>query len=431
MTWRWSAVGLAVLVLSVFAAGAATSTSETSRAESIDAQTAAAMSVRIEVATPVDSFLRRRVYTGTLVARRRSVLSFETSGKLLELLADEGDRIAKDQPLAKLDTRRLSARQAQAAADLMQGTSVLNELIAGPRVQTIAAAAAEVRSLAAQRDVAERRLVRRKQLVGSNAISREEYDEALFEYRAAAARTDVAQKALDELEAGTRVEQVEAQRAQVSAIEARLADLNHELDDAVLLAPYAGRIAQRRIDEGTVVAAGAPVFDLIEDDALEAWVGVPAKSARLLKVGAEIRVTIDDVELPATIQSIRPELDAETRTQNVVIHLQETRGLVAGQIARVGLQEPVPMEGFWVPTATLTPDRRGLWSVLVVNDEGLAASRIVEVIENDGDRSFVRGTLQAGERIIVGGAHRVVAGQAVTSETQSPAALSSKNPKDQ
>ncbi|MEO0531837.1 MAG: hypothetical protein AAF266_14875 [Planctomycetota bacterium] len=71
------------------------------------------------------------------------------------------------------------------------------------------------------------------------------------------------------------------------------------------------------------------------------------------------------------------------------------------------------MEGFWVPTAALTPDRRGLWSVLVANEKNIAEARVVEVIENDGDRSFVRGTLEANERMIVGGAHRVVVGQAV------------------
>ncbi|MEO1093245.1 MAG: hypothetical protein AAFX81_21725, partial [Pseudomonadota bacterium] len=51
-----------------------------------------------------------------------------------------------------------------------------------------AAARAEVRSLEAQRDVAERNLKRRAKLVETRAVSREEYDEALFDFRAGAAR---------------------------------------------------------------------------------------------------------------------------------------------------------------------------------------------------------------------------------------------------
>ena len=373
----------------------------------------APLPVKVEAATPVDSILRERVYTGTLVARRRSALSFERAGKLVDLKTDEGERVEQGQLLASLDTRRLVARRAQAEADLAQASSVLRELIKGPRDETIAAAEAEVRNLAAQRDVSRRRLDRRAQLVESRAVSQEEYDDALFEFRAAEARVDVEQKQLDELLAGTRVEQVEAQRARVASLEARLADIKHEIEDAELRAPFAGRIAARRLDEGAVVAAGEAVFDLIEDDKLEAWVGAPPASAALVEPGMKLGVKIAGVAYDATVRSVRPELDNTTRTQLVVLDLHEPRGLVAGQVVRIGVREPVAMTGIWVPTAALAPDRRGLWSALVVDDAGKAAPRPVEIIENDGDRSFVRGALQPGERVIVGGAHRVVAGQRV------------------
>ncbi len=368
----------------------------------------------------MDSYLRERVYTGTLVAKRRSTLSFERAGKVVELVVDEGDAVAKGQLLARLDTRRLDARRAKAEADLAQASAVLSELKAGPRPQTIAAARAEVENLAAQRDVAEKTMKRREQLVASSAVSREEYELAMYDYRAAAARTEVAQKNLDELEAGTRRERVDAQEAQVAALEASLADILHELDDSVLLAPYDGCIARRKIDEGTVIAAGAPVVELIETGALEAWVGVPPASARSFAVGDNTSLRIDGRDYAAVVQSVRPELDAQTRTQNVVLRIDDAAGptsggLVAGEVVRLGVAEPVAMSGYWVPTQALSPDRRGLWSVLVVED-GKAAQRAVEVIENAGDRSFVRGALQPGEAVIVEGAHRVVAGQRVAAE---------------
>lgn len=372
----------------------------------------AGLPVRVRIAEPVDSILRERIYTGTLVARRRSQLSFERPGKLIELLADEGDRVEAGQALAKLDLRRLTARRAQAEANLTEASSRLRELIQGPRQETIAAAEAEVRNLAAQSDVSRRRLDRRAQLVESRAVSREEYDDALYEFRAAEARVDVVQKQLDELLAGTRVEQVDAQRARVAALEATLADINHEIEDATLTAPFGGRVAARLLDEGAVVAAGAPVFALIEDRGIEAWVGLPPASASAIEVGSDISATIAGVAYEARVRAVRPELDPATRTQTLILAIPKPKGLVAGQVVRVGIHERVAAEGFWVPTDALTPDRRGLWSLLVVAD-GHASPRPVEVIENDGDRSFVRGALQAGEPVIVGGAHRVVAGQAV------------------
>lgn len=408
-TIRWGCGGLFLLVIAVFAAGAAGTTEQPTPNDT----SGQAIPVTVKPAEMVTSYERERIYTGTLVAKRRSVLSFELAGKVIELQADEGDRVEANQPLARLDTRRLTARSAQAKAELAQAKALLSELKEGPRQQTIAAAEAEVQSLAAQRDVAERRLQRRETLVRRNAISREEYDESLYEFRAAAARTDAGQKTLDELEAGTRVERIEAQRAQVAAIEAQLADIYHQLDDAVLLAPYAGRIVRRRVDEGTVISPGTPIFELIEDEQLEAWVGVPPLSAATIAVGSEVQIAIDGAATPAVVQSVRPELDPETRTRNVVLRLQASEGLVPGQIARVGIRETVAGEGCWVPTAALTPDRRGLWSLLIVDEGNHAAARPVEVIENDGDRSFVRGALQADERVIIEGVHRVVAGQGV------------------
>jgi multidrug resistance efflux pump len=424
MTNRWIAAGVGLLVLVVVATGAATVARQSPTPSPGGAEPPAETPVVTQSAELVDSFLRERIYTGTLIAERRSTLSFERSGKVIELIVDEGDAVTKGQVVACLDTRRLDARRAKAQADLAQATALLSELKAGPRPQTIAAARAEVENLAAQRDLAEKTMKRRDKLVATSAVSREEYELAMYDYRAAAARTEVAQKNLEELEAGERQERIDAQVAQVAALEATLADILHELDDSVLHAPYDGCIARRRIDEGTVVVAGAPVLELIETGAIEAWVGVPPASARSFAAGDKTTLRIDGREFAATVRSVRPELDAETRTQNVVLRIENPADLVAGEVVRLGVAEPVTMSGFWIPTQALSPDRRGLWSVLVI-EGGKAAQRAVEVIENAGDRSFVRGSLQPGEAVIVAGAHRVVAGQRVEAD---PSGVKSAKP---
>ena len=124
-----------------------------------------------------------------------------------------------------------------------------------------------------------------------------------------------ARKQLEELETGTRVERIDAQQARVKALEAQLADVDHELEDTRLKAPYAGAVARRRVDEGVIVTAGEPVFDIIEDNRLEAWVGVPAAAAGRLSVGDQLAVVVDGTQYPSRVQSIRAELDPSTRTQ--------------------------------------------------------------------------------------------------------------------
>lgn len=391
--------------------GAADQTASQARSQS-------SMPVEVAPAKAVSEYEVRKPFTGALVAGRRSRLGFERPGKILTLLVDEGDRVATGQPLAELDRRRLTASRQRVAAELAEARAVLAELVAGPRLETIAAAAAEVRSLAAELEVAQRNLSRRRQLVETAAISREEFDESFYSTQAAGAQLDAARKQLEELETGTRVERIAAQRARVEALRAQLADVGHELEDTILKAPFAGAITQRRVDEGVIVAAGDAVFDLIEDDQLEAWIGVPAEAAAQLEVGETFAVLVNGAEHPATVKSLRAELNPTTRTRNVVftINPRSAQQLVAGQVARVVLSDMVQQRGFWAPTSALTPDRRGLWAIYVAEGEGptrTVAVREVELLHTEGSRSFVRGTLEEGEAIIVAGGHKVVADQQV------------------
>ncbi|WP_231954088.1 efflux RND transporter periplasmic adaptor subunit [Pirellulimonas nuda] len=382
-------------------------------------QPTAARSMPVEAVTLRRSqqYERARSYTGQLVAARRSTLSFQRAGKVDSLSVDEGDAVEAAQPLAVLDQRRLDARRAETAARLAEARAALAELVSGPRQQTIAASAAEVRSLQATQEIAEKNLERRRRLVDTRAISQEEFDESLYDVRAATARTDAAQKSLDELEAGTRSEQVDAQRARVAALEASLADVDHELEDSILNAPYAGRVARRMVDEGSVVATGEGVIELVSDT-LEAWIGAPPAVAATLRVGETYPLSVGGRRMKGKLRSLRPELDPSTRTRNVVFEIEGGYGLVDGQVARIELTETIDEPGFWVPTRALAPQQRGLWAVYVVaaseDAEGyVLESRDVEVLHTDGDRSYVRGLLEEGDRVVADGVHRVVAGQHV------------------
>ena len=83
----------------------------------------------------------------------------------------------------------------------------------------------------------------------------------------------------------------------------------------------------------------------------------------------------------------------------------------------MSVNETVDQSGYWVPTTSLTRGKRGLWSVFVVEDlqqREAIARRDVELLDTVGTQSFVRGTLQTGDRIVASGTHRVVVGHHVT-----------------
>ena len=235
----------------------------------------------------VQSYTRDRHYTGLLKESRRSTLSFQRGGEVVEIFVDEGQSVEAGQVLAQLDDRHIRANGAQLTAQVEEAKARLEELLAGPRKETIAAKQAELRAQQSQAQILEKQLARREQLLQTTAVTREEYETVLYDFEAAEARVDVIQRQLDELLAGTRVEKIAAQRAVLSQLDAQLTDLSHDLQDTKLVAPFAGRISRRLIDEGAVLSTGSPVVELLDDTHLEAWIGLPPTAARTLSVGEQ------------------------------------------------------------------------------------------------------------------------------------------------
>jgi len=364
----------------------------------------------------VESYTRDRHYTGLLREARRSMLSFQRGGEVIELFVDEGQSVEEGQTLARLDDRHIRANGARLTAQVEEAKAELAELLAGPRQETIAAKKAELRAQQSQSQILAKQLARREQLLQTTAVTREEYETFLFDLEAAEARVEVVQRQLDELLAGTRVEQVAAQRARLSQLDAQLTDLAHDLQDTKLVAPFSGRISRRLIDEGAVLSTGSSVVELLDDTHLEAWIGLPPTAARKLQVGDQHDLLVEGETISAIVQSLAPDVSQTTRTRNAIFRLDPTEAIVLpGQVVRLAMAEQVSQAGFWVPTTALTRGTRGLWSLFVAED-GAVVRHDVELLDTVGPNSFVRGTLSPEDKIITSGTHRVVVGQKVVAQ---------------
>jgi len=375
---------------------------------------------------PITSYVAARKYTGEIVARRTSELGFELPGKLTELQVNEGDTVTAGTTLAQLDTEHLETNRRKLVAKRAQAVALLEEMLAGPRSEDIAAMRARVESLEAHVALLRVQTARHERLLRQNATSQDEYDQYAFGLKAREAELTEARHNLEELLNGTRKEQIEAQRAVVSEFDAAIAEVEVDLKKSTLTAPFDGTIARRFVEAGTVVDAGRQVFRLVEDGALEAWIGLPALTAARLAVGSMQRITIQGESFDSVVASRFPEVDPATRTRTVVLELDNSASgrIVHGQVVRLELEETAEAAGFWLPTTAITQGERGLWSAFVGEDERSSdgsthtdlfrvASRDLEVLHTESDRVLVRGTLHAGEQVIMGGTHRVVPGQLV------------------
>ena len=378
-----------------------------------------------------ESAVMPRRYTATVVARRTSQLAFQASERIDEVLVDEGDTVSKGQLLARQDESTNKAMLQAAQARTAQSAAFLAELESGPRKETIESARAELVRLQAQSKQADADYQRMDSLLKSRASSAEEFDSAKFEALAARGAFNSAQQKLDELVAGTRDEQVAAQRAALAIDTANAAAAKIRLEQTGLHAPFDGRISRRFFDEGSMPQPGDPVLEIVENDQLEVRFGVSPRIAKELQVGMTLSLKSDQHAFQATIKQVRPKLERSTRTQPVIASVIPADGLslVDGETAEVQFAIRSESPGFWLPTEALQPQVRGLWSVLVAETpdaektetktstdrpaESIARRRDVEVLATWGEWSRVRGTLEPSDRVIIAGGSRVSAGQRV------------------
>ena len=376
----------------------------------------------VEVVTAVaeSAYDVHRSYLGKIESRRHSCLGFEVSGKINTVDLDEGQSVTKGAVLAELDTRILRSNRDVINSRIEAAQAKLDELIAGPRVEDVQSAKAQVRRWQSQLKLARITTKRLLRLNASNAVAQQETDNAVYNEQVVRAQLDLATAQLAELENGTRREQIAAQRATVSQLRSELHTIEINIEKSRLLAPYDGVISARLLDEREVIANGQPVFEMLDNRQLEARVGIPVGSIEAVKKKANHQLVYRSQDIDATLKSIRPEKNADTRTVDIVFQIDASKNSISiGDIVRLELSESTHETGYWIPTAAMVESYRGLWGCYVAepvdsdSSDHVARLRELEVLHQEGELAFVRGALHEGEQIIVSGVHRIVPGQNV------------------
>jgi multidrug efflux pump subunit AcrA (membrane-fusion protein) len=368
----------------------------------------------------VDHTLPPLVLHGRVEAPRSSELAFEVGGVVLEVLVDEGGRVAAGALLARLDDARTRAAYDATAAGLEAERARLAELAAGPRAEEVARARAALAAAEARLALARDTAQRFAEALAADAVAAQAESEARRGAEVAAADVELARAALLELETGTRPERIAAQEAVVARVAAELARLERDLADARLVAPFDARIERRALERGQVVAAGQVAFALVDDGERRVRVGVPAASATRLAQGDAWPAAVDvrgrsyavDTERAGLLATLEPA----ARTVDLLLPLSDGDGLFVGERADVRVPRG-SVRGLALPATALRVGPRGVLRVLVAVPDGTggvrAEARDVRASHWLADDVVVTGALAEGELVIVSGAEHVLPGLAV------------------
>lgn len=222
---------------------------------------------------------RAESFLGVVIAQEEVEVSSRVDSRLEGLEVEVGQSVHAGQVLARLDTRSL--RQGLAAAE-----AALEGSLAEEQAAALSLSAAEARR-------ARYSTPRSLQL---GVYSQEELD--TVRYAESAARA-----------------QLQAARAQTLMRRAQAAALRQNLEDATLVAPFAGVVASTLSSPGARLAAGQPVLRLLGTGGWKVRFALPEDAARQLHPGMPLGVTDSRgaFSLEATVESLAPEVDAAAR----------------------------------------------------------------------------------------------------------------------
>lgn len=254
------------------------------------------------------------------------------AGRVSRLLAREGDTVAAGQELVRFDDATLRTREAQASAarDVAERRVVAAQVSLGVArqqvtldIQTAHASLAAAEAALDKAIVAElqaRRDDERAQLLLSKGVTERQQAEqaklasdlAQAEHASALAARERTLRGLDQARLGA--DQLRAREAELAVLgaaaaqaAAQLAEVRAALDDLIIKSPIAGTITHRFVNLGEVVGAGAPLYELVDLDALYLRAYVPEPMLGLLPLGAQARIYTDaapDQPFPAELRYI-------------------------------------------------------------------------------------------------------------------------------
>lgn len=323
---------------------------------------------------------------GRVEAVRVAEVRARVNGIVQSRLYQEGTDVKEGQPLFRIDPRELRANQAQVKASLQ-------------RAQATAANAAAV-------------VNRYKPLVAEQAISRQEYDAAV-----AASR-----------EATASVAQI---KAQLDAAELQLGYTN-------VRAPIRGRARRAEVTEGALVSAAEATLLTRIEQLNPVYVNLSQSSSEVMalrRAVAEGRIDLDEsdkVRVALTFEdgSAYPieghinflDFSVDENTGTVSLRAEFANpgsNLLPGEFVRAKIYLGEIKNGIEVPQRAVQLSETGA-SVLIIDADGNAAVRPVELGSLDGQQWIITSGLTAGDRVITSNLQKVRPGAPVKAQTKKP-----------
>lgn len=329
------------LLLSVALLGGCGQAEATKTAEVIEEKPVITVPVEVDEVS-VGSISSNYSTTAVLEAKEEAFVVARASGIIDEIMVEEGDYVEKGQVLATLEPERYQLSLKRAAADL-QGI--------------------------------EKELVKINKVYSKKLVSDDTYDKINAQYESAKAAYQLAKL---------------------------------DLQEATIVAPISGFIAERNAKVGNLTESfqRERMFHIVQQKELYGIVHLPEKELANVHKNqtAKLKVAaLKDFKLNAYVERISPVIDSQTGTFKVTLRVPNTDNtLKAGMFTQVELNYQTHDLATLVPRKALLALDNSV-NVFVVNEEGIASKREIQIGFQEGAQVEVLRGLSKGDKVVVTG----------------------------
>lgn len=336
--------------------------------------------------------------SGYVEARRAATVSSKVTGKVVEVLIEEGMKVEAGQVLARLDDSNIKESLLIAEAQLESARKVVDETRPNLRFA-----------------IAEKK--RFTDLVATQAASQSDYNRA--ETQAQALEATLAR-----------------QESDVKVAERQVSSWKQQMDDNIIRAPFAGVITTKDSQPGEMispVSAGGGftrtgICTIVDMSSLEIEVDVSESYINRVQSGQRVEATLDaygDWRIPAKVIAIIPAADRQKATVKVRIGFEKLdprilpdMGVKVAFLSVAEEKSITPQRQFIVPTAAVQKVN-GRDVVWVVKDRKVER-RAVAVAQVTGDEATLSAGLFDGETVVIQTSQALSDGVKVTVSDSTP-----------
>jgi RND family efflux transporter MFP subunit len=302
--------------------------------------------------------------SGTLAAERAATLRAEVSGSVLEVRVEQGQPVARGQPLLRIDD-----------AAIRDGYE---------------AARSALRTAELSAELARRNAERAAALAQAGAIAERDLENARWNETSAA--------------------------AQLADARTRLAQAEQQLARTVVRAPFAGVVSERPVNAGDVVQVGTALVTIVDPARLKLEAAVPAQQWERLTPGAPVEFTVTGLEgktFRGRVARINPAVDPATRQIRITVQVPNPASQLFVGLFAQGRVALAATTGIAVPYRAV--DERGTTPSVL----RLRASRVERVPVSLGVRDEIAEQVEivsgvsVGDTLLVGTAQGIAEGALV------------------